>query len=107
MITLTEKAQKAVRRFIRGADAPVAGLRLAVTGGGCSGLQYEMSLATEAAADDTTLESGGAVLLLGPESLPLLQGLEIDFVDTPFESGFKFHNPNASGSCGCGKSFAA
>ena len=106
MITLTERAAKAARRFIRGSAAPATALRLAVSGGGCSGFQYDMSLAAAPGADDTVVEAHGVRVLLDPASAQLLQGVTVDFVDTLTESGFTFHNPNASASCGCGKSFA-
>lgn len=107
MITLTERAAKAARRFIRGSDAPATALRLAVSGGGCSGFQYDMSLAAAPTADDTVVEAHGVQVLLDPASAQLLQGVTVDFVDTLTESGFTFHNPNATASCGCGKSFSA
>ncbi len=107
MITLTERAAKAARRFIRGSDTPATALRLAVSGGGCSGFQYDMSLAAAPAADDTVVEAHGVQVLLDPASAQLLHGVTVDFVDTLTESGFTFHNPNATASCGCGKSFSA
>lgn len=106
MITLTEKATKAVSRFIR-SEKGAAGLRLRVTGGGCAGLQYEMQLEAAAAANDTVVEHSNVKIFVDPQSAAMLEGLTIDFVDTMLESGFTFHNPNASSSCGCGKSFSA
>lgn len=106
MITLTEKAIKAVSRFIR-SEKGAAGLRLRVTGGGCAGLQYEMQLETAPEANDTVIEQSNIRIFVDPQSAAMLQGLTIDFVDTMVESGFTFHNPNASASCGCGKSFSA
>lgn len=108
MITLTENAVKAVRRFIRGSDTPDAALRITITGGGCSGLQYEMSLEPEAGASDAVIECGnGLRVLVDAESQPLLKGMTMDFVDSLAGSGFTFTNPNASGTCGCGNSFSA
>jgi iron-sulfur cluster assembly accessory protein len=106
MITLTEKAVKAVSRFIRSAETPATGLRVSVAGGGCSGLQYGMKLENEAAADDTVLEFGPVKVFVDPASAPMLNGVTVDFIDTMTESGFKFINPNAANSCGCGKSFS-
>lgn len=106
MIQLTEKAVKAVSRFVR-SEKGATGLRLRVTGGGCAGFQYEMKLEGDAAADDTVVEQSGVKLYVDPQSSQLLNGLTIDFVDTMVESGFTFHNPNAASSCGCGKSFSA
>lgn len=106
MITLTEKAAKAARRFIRGSETKAEGLRLAVSGGGCSGFQYNMALEEAPGADDTIVEALGVKVFLDPASAQLLQGVTVDFVDSLTESGFTFHNPNASASCGCGKSFS-
>lgn len=106
MITLTEKASRAVSRFIR-SEQGATGLRLRVSGGGCAGLQYEMQLETAPEANDTVVEQNGVRLFVDPQSAVMLEGLIIDFVDTMLESGFTFHNPNASASCGCGKSFSA
>ena len=107
MITLTENAQQAISRFIKGADAPVEGLRISVNGGGCSGLQYGMALEAEAKGDDTVVEVGGLKIFIDPYSAPMLAGVTVDFLDSMEGSGFKFENPNASASCGCGNSFSA
>lgn len=106
MINLTPKAIAAINKFIKGNDAPVAGLRIAITGGGCSGFQYNMRLESEPAEDDHVLEVGGITLLIDPLSAPLLNGVTVDFVDSLNGSGFKFENPNATSSCACGSSFA-
>jgi iron-sulfur cluster assembly protein len=107
MITLTPTAQTAVERFIKGAAGPVAGLRIAISGGGCSGFQYGMSLEEKAAEDDVVVELGSIKLLVDPFSAPLLSGVTVDFVESLQGSGFKFVNPNASSSCACGSSFSA
>lgn len=107
MLTLTDNAIKAVRQFIQGSATPVAGLRIKVTGGGCSGFQYGMTLEASAAEDDTVVDCGGLSVFVDPFSAPLLQGVTVDFVDSIEGSGFKFENPNAKASCGCGNSFAA
>jgi iron-sulfur cluster assembly accessory protein len=107
MLTLTPSAQKAVTRFIKGAEEPVAGLRISVTGGGCSGMQYGMSLEEQARMDDTILDLGEVKVFVDPFSAPMLAGVTVDFEDSMEGSGFKFTNPNASASCGCGKSFSA
>ena len=98
---------KAVRRFIKGAGKPVAGLRIAITGGGCSGFQYDMKLEEVAATADTVVDCGGDLkLFIDPESAGMLTGVTVDFVETLEGAGFKFENPNASNTCGCGKSFS-
>ena len=107
MITITDKAAKAAKLFIMGSDTPTGGLRLAITGGGCSGYSYEMSIEETAAADDTVVESGKVKIFLDPSSAPLLDGVIIDFKETLESTGFVFTNPNATASCGCGKSFSA
>lgn len=107
MLTLTPKAAAAIGRFIQGNATPVAGLRIAISGGGCSGFQYGMKLETEKAEDDVVLELDGVTLLVDPMSAPLLAGVKVDFVDSLNGSGFKFENPNATSSCACGSSFAA
>ncbi len=107
MLTLTDNAIKAVDRFIRGSDTEVAGLRIMITGGGCSGFQYGLRLEENLGADDTVIEFGGVKVLVDPMSAPLLNGVVVDFVDNIDGSGFKFENPNASSSCACGSSFNA
>lgn len=106
MITLTETAIKAVDRFIRGAENPASGLRIQVTGGGCSGLQYSLKLESEVGPADTVVEYGTVKVFVDPESLPKIDGIVVDFVDSLEGSGFKFTNPNATKSCACGSSFA-
>jgi iron-sulfur cluster assembly protein len=107
MLTLTPSAQKAVSRFIQGSDTAVVGLRIAVTGGGCSGLQYAMNLVDEKEASDLEVACGPVTVFVDELSAPLLRGVTLDFVDGLEGSGFKFENPNATNSCGCGHSFSA
>lgn len=107
MLTLTENAQKAISRFINGSDTPVEGLRISVTGGGCSGMQYGMALEETPKSDDAIVEVGNLKIFIDPYSAPMLKGVTVDFLDSMDGSGFKFENPNASASCGCGNSFSA
>ncbi|MDJ0738503.1 MAG: iron-sulfur cluster assembly accessory protein [Gammaproteobacteria bacterium] len=107
MLTLTENAHKAIGRFIHGAEEAVEGLRIQVTGGGCSGMQYGMALEASGRSDDIVLELGGLKVFVDPASAPLLEGVTVDFLDSMDGSGFKFDNPNATASCGCGNSFTA
>lgn len=107
MINLTPNASKAIARFINGAETPVAGLRIFVSGGGCSGLQYGLRLEQTRGEDDFAVEMDGFTLLVDPMSRPMIEGLGVDFVDSLTHTGFKFNNPNASGSCACGQSFSA
>jgi iron-sulfur cluster assembly protein len=84
----------------------VAGLRLMVSGGGCSGFQYGMRLESEKAEDDTELEVEGVKLLVDPFTLPMIDEISIDFIDSLTQTGFRFDNPNASARCSCGQSFS-
>lgn len=107
MLNLTPSAISAVEKFIKGSATPVAGLRIAISGGGCSGFQYGMTLEENKSEDDVVVEYGAVTLLVDPLSAPLLEGVTVDFVDSLSGSGFKFENPNASSSCACGSSFSA
>lgn len=106
MINLTPAAVKAVQRFIRGSETPVLGLRLTISGGGCSGLQYGMKLETEKAEDDWELEVEGVKVLVDAMTMPMIDNVTVDFIDTLTHTGFKFDNPNASSQCSCGSSFS-
>lgn len=105
MITLTENAINAVNRFIAGSDKPTAGLRIEVTDGGCSGLQYGLKLEQQQNDTDTIIDCGAVKVFIDADSLPMLDGMTVDFVDSLDGSGFKFTNPNAAKSCACGSSF--
>ena len=105
MITLTDKAISAVSRFIANSEMPNAALRIEVTDGGCSGLQYGLKLEANETENDTVIECGGVKVLIDAESLPALSGMSVDFIDSIEGSGFKFTNPNAVKSCACGTSF--
>ncbi|MGD0960339.1 MAG: iron-sulfur cluster assembly accessory protein [Methylomonas sp.] len=105
MITLTESAVNAVGRFISSSDKPTGGLRIEVTDGGCSGLSYGLRLEETQSQDDTVIDCGQVKVYVDPSSLPKLDGMSIDFVDSLEGSGFKFTNPNAVKSCACGSSF--
>lgn len=83
------------------------GLRMKVIGGGCSGLQYQLSFDDVVREIDTEIEVGGVRVIVDEKSALYLVGTRLDFVDSLQESGFKIENPNASNTCGCGQSFAA
>jgi iron-sulfur cluster assembly protein len=106
MIHLTSNAIKAIRQFIRGSETPVAGLRLMVSGGGCAGFQYGMRLEPEKAEDDAEIEIEGVRLFVDPFSLPMIDEIRIDFIDSLTQTGFRFDNPNANTRCACGQSFS-
>ncbi len=104
-IQVTEAAARHIRKTIERRGHGI-GLRLAVKASGCSGLSYAMEVADEPGELDTQFESRGVRLLVDPKSLVYLLGVEIDFVREGLSESFKFHNPNAKGTCGCGESFA-
>ncbi len=105
-ITISQGAAAKLREVMQGKSLADAGLRVFVSGGGCSGLQYGMAFETQGGeADDMVFEAHGLQVYLDPISLPYLQGANIDFVDSLMGGGFKIENPNAVASCGCGSSF--
>lgn len=105
-ITLTESAATRVRNFIKGRGKGI-GLRLGVKTSGCSGMAYSLEFADEHGAEDHVFHSLGVTVLVDPRSLPYLDGMELDFVKEGVNEGFKFNNPNAKNTCGCGESFSA
>ena len=105
MITLTAIAAKRVAELLV-EDTSRMGLRLGVRGGGCSGFTYSLEFAQEVTDHDRELESRGIKLVIDPKSYLYLMGVEIDFIDSLVGSGFKFNNPNARRTCGCGESFS-
>ncbi|MDD3764682.1 MAG: iron-sulfur cluster assembly accessory protein [Nevskiales bacterium] len=104
-VLVTEAAARQIRRTIDQRGSGI-GLRLAVKAAGCSGLSYVIAIADEIGAADTCYDSQGVKLVVDANSLAMLQGVEIDFVREGLNEGFRFHNPNATGTCGCGSSFA-
>ncbi len=106
MLTMTGKAVDVVKTLL--SENPEAGgLRIAVTGGGCSGYQYGMALEPSAQGDDTVLAIDGVSVYIDSGSAPLLSGVVVDYVNELSGSGFRFENPNATSTCGCGTSFSA
>ena len=105
MIQLTQNAANAVRSAISKATDPVKGLRILVEAGGCSGMKYSIGLVADAKPDDYVVEQDGLKLFVDKTSAPLLTGTTVDFVSSLEGSGFTFNNPQAQGTCGCGKSF--
>lgn len=104
-IALSAAAAQRIKAVVA-SEAPGAGLRVAVEGGGCSGFQYEIGVAPGANADDLVIERDGAKLFIDPISLPYLLGSEVDWVDELIGASFKVKNPQAKTSCGCGVSFS-
>ena len=106
MISLTENAAKKVQVMLEGRDQTTIGLRVGVRGGGCSGFSYFLEFADTKSDSDRELDSHGVKLLVDRKSYLYLMGTEVDYVDRLSESGFKFNNPNAKRTCGCGESFS-
>ena len=108
MIELTEKAVNEIGRIIaeQHPESDGVGLRVGVKGGGCSGLSYTLDFDTERAGDKV-IESDGVHIYCDPKSFIYLNGTTLDFDDGRMGRGFKFRNPNAKRSCGCGESFSA
>ena len=105
VVSLTEEAAAHLRRLLVEKNLPQHGLRLFVKRGGCSGLEYEMSLEAEARDSDTVVESHGIRLFVDPASLPQVAGSQIHYRDILMGGGFQIENPEAVSSCGCGTSF--
>ncbi|HEY2071400.1 MAG TPA: iron-sulfur cluster insertion protein ErpA [Rhizomicrobium sp.] len=104
-VTVSSRAARRIAEILK-AETPPAMLRVAVTGGGCSGFQYNFTIDDARADEDLMVERDGAVVLVDPMSLEFLMGAEIDFVDDLIGAAFKINNPNATSSCGCGTSFS-
>ena len=104
-VTVSPRAAKRIAAILAG-EGQGAMLRLAVTGGGCSGFQYNFALDDARMDDDLFIEESGARILIDPVSLDFLAGAEIDFTDDLIGQAFKVNNPNATSSCGCGTSFS-
>jgi iron-sulfur cluster assembly accessory protein len=103
-ITISDRAARRIAQILKAEDGPMM-LRLAVSGGGCSGFQYNFVLDDTANEDDLVLEKEGARVLIDPMSQDFLHGAEIDFTDDLIGQAFKVNNPNATAACGCGTSF--
>ena len=105
-VTLTDKAVEMVKAAMAKESRPGLGLRIGVLGGGCSGMQYQLSFEERAGAQDTVFEQAGVTIFVDATSQPHLEGMTLDYVTGLHGAGFKFLNPNASRTCGCGESFA-
>lgn len=108
-VLLTEKAEFRLRAFLQGSSNPSAekGIRVGVSDGGCSGYQYTLDIADAPQEGDLVEQQGKVRIYVDPQSASLINGVVIDFVEGLMESGFKFSNPNATDTCGCGQSFQA
>ena len=108
-LNLTDRAAEEVRKFIAQEQVPVetAGLRVSVLPGGCSGFKYSLNIEERPLDDDLVNQITGVRVFVDGFSAQYLSGVTIDYVSSMQGSGFTFHNPNATGGCGCGSSFTA
>lgn len=107
LIKVGPGAAKKITSLLAKQGRPQGVLRVAVVGGGCSGLQYKMDLQDGPAQRDILVETGGIRVVVDPKSALYVTGSELDYVDALQEGGFKVKNPNAATSCSCGESFSA
>jgi iron-sulfur cluster insertion protein len=105
-ITVTESAAKRIAFLREQEQVGEANLRIAVSGGGCSGFQYGLSFDDQTNPDDLVFERDGIGVIVDDVSLDLLNGAEVDFVEDLMGASFQIRNPNAASSCGCGNSFS-
>ncbi len=103
MITVTDNAVNKIRKMLDENNEPA--LRLGIIGGGCSGLSYKFKYDKKARPTDNVIEVGGVTLFVDPKSMEYLDGMILDYEETILEQAFRFKNPNAQKSCGCGRSF--
>jgi iron-sulfur cluster assembly protein len=107
LVKLTVNAAKKVSTLLTKQGRANGVLRVAVVGGGCSGLQYKMDLQDGPANRDILVESGGVRVVVDPKSALYVTGSELDYIEALQDGGFKVKNPNAATSCSCGESFSA
>jgi len=107
IVTLTESALKEVKRLLDIQDITEGGLRLGVKGGGCSGLSYTVNFDDKIGEYDTVCECDGVKVIVDAKSAIYLTGMQLDYQKDMVSGAFKFINPNASKTCGCGESFSA
>jgi iron-sulfur cluster assembly protein len=105
-VSIHESAVRQLRRLLEQRQTPEAGLRIAVRGGGCSGLAYQMEWAEKPRERDKIFERDGVRVFVDPKSYLYLIGTELVYEEGLMASGFKLQNPNVKGACGCGESFA-
>lgn len=107
-LELTERAAQEIKTIISQQNLPEGTfLRMGIKGGGCSGFSYDLDLSNQKSELDEEFESQGIKIICDPKSYLYLNGTTIDFKDELMGRGFVFNNPNATGCCGCGKSFSA
>ena len=107
LVKVLAGASSHLRGLLDRQGRPDGALRIAVVGGGCSGLQYQLMFDDQAKPSDHAVDASGVRVVVDEKSALYLVGTTLDYVDTLMESGFKIQNPNAKNSCGCGQSFSA
>ncbi len=107
LIKVSSSAAEKVTSLLTKQGRPNGVLRVAVIGGGCSGLQYKMDLQDAPANRDILVQSSGIKVVVDPKSALYVTGSELDYIDALQEGGFKVKNPNAATTCSCGESFSA
>jgi iron-sulfur cluster assembly accessory protein len=105
VVSLTDAAAAKLHELTKEETSPDVGLRVYVYSGGCSGFRYGMMLEDAPTAEDKVLEANGVKVYVDGNSVDLLKGSQIDYVDTLMGAGFTVNNPNAVSGCGCGSSF--
>ncbi len=105
VVSLTSDAQSRLKELLAKEGNPQLALRVFVSGGGCSGMQYGMAFDDNRRPDDIVIEQDGVQMIVDDFSVQYIRGSEIDYVDSLMGAGFTVHNPNAVHSCSCGSSF--
>lgn len=105
MVTVTDKAAVKLKEIMETEERTDQALRIMVKSGGCSGFSYAMGFDGNKTDEDVVFEQHGITVMIDPNSLPFLHGIEVDYVDSLMGGGFAIRNPNANRTCGCGQSF--
>jgi iron-sulfur cluster assembly accessory protein len=107
MFTVSEMAAKEIQTLINSYNNPQLALRVRVLAGGCSGYSYDLAFDDQVSENDMVFETNGVKVMIDDRSFKVLDGTQLDYVDTMLGRGFTFNNPNAKSTCGCGSSFNA
>lgn len=106
-LDISDSAVAQIRKLVARDSRQGSALRVGVTDGGCSGYSYKLGFDNQQRSNDIVLDRSGVTIYVDRDSAPYLSGTVIDFVDGLYGGGFKFTNPNATATCGCGTSFSA
>jgi iron-sulfur cluster assembly protein len=106
MIQMTDTAKREIVKLVEAKHDPSCFVRIGVKGGGCSGMSYTVEIDNQIKEKDQVFGEGSARIVCDPKSMLYLHGIRIDYSTELVGGGFRFENPNASGSCGCGTSFS-